>query len=152
MTSMEKNTKVDKLFFGEILVKRNRITSDQLKEALKVQKKENSFLGEILVRLGYIEERDIVVALIMQYGFAYIAITKYNIDQNVLNLIPENFARENHVIALDRVGGVLSVVMADPLDTEVKEKLESLTQYKVAPFIATKSEIQEAIEKWYGKK
>ncbi|HOW35906.1 MAG TPA: hypothetical protein PL155_05790 [Candidatus Omnitrophota bacterium] len=141
-----------KQLMGQILIKRNLITADQLKEALEIQKKENGFVGEILTRLGYVTERDIVVALIVQCGFPYIAVNKYEIDAKVIQLIDEETARKYHVIPLDRVGDVLSVVMANPLDLAMIEELEQLTKCKIATFIATKAEIDEAIAIRYKSK
>ena len=96
-------------------------------------------------------EKDIVVALIVQCGFPYIAVNKYEIDAKVILLIPEETARKYHVIPLDRVGDVLSVVMANPLDIAMIEELEELTRCKIATFIATKAEIDEAINLRYKK-
>lgn len=138
-----------KQLLGQILIKRNLISADQLKEALDVQKKEGGFIGEILVKLGYISEKDIVVALIVQCGFPYIAVNKYEIDPAIMQLIPEEIARKHHVIALDRVGDVLSVVMANPLNLPMIEELEKMTNCKIATFIATKAEIDEAISHRY---
>ena len=56
--------------------------------------KNKGLVGEILIQLGYIEEIDVVVALIMQCGIPYIAVNKYNLDKEVLKLIPEKIARE----------------------------------------------------------
>ena len=140
-----------KQLMGQILIKRNLINQDQLKEALEVQKKEGGFVGEILVKLGYVTERDIVAALSMQCDFPYINVNKYEIDSKVVQLIPEETARKYHAISLDRVGDVLSVVMANPLDSAVIEELEDITGCKIATFIATKAEIDEAIAHRYKK-
>ena len=141
----------NKNFLGEILVARGVVTPEQLAQALEVQKKEAGFIGEILVNLGYAEERDIVVALIVQCNFAYIAIDKYELDRSVISLIPEDVARKYHLIPLDRVGDVLSVVMSNPLDISVKAEIQRLTHCRVAPFIATKVEIQRALNRWFGE-
>ena len=141
-----------KQLLGQILIKRNLIAADQLKEALELQKKEGGVLGELLVKLGHVTERDIVVALIVQCGFPYIAVNKYEIDLKVLQLIPEETARKYHVMPLDRVGDVLSVVMANPLDLSMIEELEHATGCKIATFIATKAEIDEAISNWYERR
>ena len=134
---------------GEILVKRNLITRKQLEEALEIQKKEQGFVGEILVKLGYLEEKDIVVALIVQCGLPYIAITKYEIPTDVLMLLPVEMVKKHQIVPLDRVGNILSVVMANPLIDAAQEELERTTNCRIATFISTKSEIQEAIKKWY---
>jgi type IV pilus assembly protein PilB len=136
---------------GEILIKRSKITQQQLDEALKIQQNDHSFVGEILVKLNYVDERDIVVALVVQCGLPYISVNKYDIDPAILKLIPQDVAREHHLIPLDRIGEVVSVVMANPLTDELRKKLEALTSYKIATFISTKAEIDEAIARCYKK-
>lgn len=145
------NSTGNRPLIGEILVKRNVITQKQLEEALKLQKGEKEFVGEILVRLGYLQEQDIVVALVVQCGLPYIAVNRYTIDPQVLKLIPEELARSMRLIPLDKVGGVLSVVMVNPLTLVMKEQLEKITGCRIATFIDTKTEIDEAITRWYGK-
>ena len=145
------NLQEDRQLIGEILVKRNVITLKQLEEALTLQKQDKEFVGEILVKLGYLQEGDIVVALIVQCGLPYIAVNKYTIDPQVIKLIPEELARGMHLIPLDKVGGVLSVVMINPLNPSMKEQLEKITGCRIATFIATKTEINEAISRSYRK-
>jgi type IV pilus assembly protein PilB len=142
---------VHKKLLGEILIERKRITREQLDEALRFQKKHKGLLGEILVRLGYLDEKDIVVALVVQCDLPYIAINKYSIPLEILKLVPKETARELHVIPLDRVGNILSLVMVNPFDQSVKEEIERLSGCKVATFIATRTEIDEAIARWYGQ-
>ena len=141
---------MQRILIGEILMKRKRITQAQLDHALEVQKKENGFVGEILVKLGYVDERDIVVALVVQCGLPYIAVNKYNIDPAVLTAIPREVVVRDRLIPLDRIGDILSVVMANPLSDAKKAELEALTKCRVAIFIATKTEIDEAIAKLYA--
>ncbi len=138
-----------KVLLGEILIQRKRITRQQLDDALAAQKQKGGFVGEILVNQGIIDERDIVVALLLQCGMAYIAVNKYTIDPAVLQLIPKDLAQKENIIALDRIGDILSVVMVNPLTDEKKASLESLTKCRIASFISTKTEIQEAIARNY---
>ena len=149
--SPPENSSVQRPLIGEILVKRNLITEKQLKEALQLQEKEKEFVGEILVKLGYLQERDIVVALVVQCGFPYIAVNKYDIDLEVIKLVPEELARSLHVIPLDRVGNVLSIVMTNPLNQPMKDQLEQITGCRIATFITTRSELNEALARFYRK-
>ena len=151
MTFSRRDLISKKQLLGQILIKRNLISQEQLKDALEAQKKEGGVLGETLVKMGFVTEKDIVVALIVQCGFPYIAVNKYEIDGKVVQLIPESTARKYHVIPLDRVGDVLSVVMANPLDSNMIEELENVTHCRIATFIATKAEIDEAINQRYRK-
>jgi type IV pilus assembly protein PilB len=138
-----------KVLLGEILVQRNKITRPQLESALETHKTKGGFIGEALVNMGFVDEREIVVALVIQYGLAYIAVNKYDIDPQVVRLIPREVAQKEKVIALERIGEILSVVMVNPLTSDKKEYLESLTKCRIATFISTKSEIEEAIARHY---
>jgi len=138
-----------KVLLGEILIQRKRITRAQLDSALAVQKQKGGFLGEILVNRGVLDERDIVVALVIQCGLPYIAVNKYAIDQAIVRLIPKEVAQKEKVIALDRIGEILSVVMVNPLTDDKKNYLEAMTKCRIATFISTKSEIEEAIVRNY---
>ena len=140
-----------KRLLGEILLSRNYITKEQLTQALEEQKKQHAPLGEILIRLGFVEERDVVVALVVQCNVPYIAIEKYDIAKEILQLLPADFAKKNFVIPLDRADNVLSVVMADPLDEDIKKELGRLTNCRIAAFIATKTEINRSIERLFGQ-
>ena len=139
-----------KVLLGEILIQRKRITREQLDAALQMQGDKGGFIGEILVSMGFIDERDIVVALVIQCGLPYIAVNKYNIDPQIVHLIPHEVALKEKVIALDRIGDILSVVMVNPLSDDKKEYLETLTKCQVVTFISTKSEIEEAILRNYN--
>ena len=150
-TGEDSTAGVHKQLLGEILVKRKIISEEQLNHALKVQQQQGGFIGEVLVQLGFLEERDIVVALIVQCNFPYIAVDKYEIEQNISQLIPKDVSYKYSVIALDRVGDVLSVVMSDPLNLAVKAELQRITNYRIAPFIATKKEIEKALERCFGQ-
>jgi len=138
-----------KVLLGEILIQRNQITREQLEGALQVQKQKGGYLGEILVDMGALDERDIVVALVIQCGLPYIAVNKYAIDPQIVRLIPQEVAKKEKVIALDRIGEVLSVVMVNPLTDDKKDYLEKLTKCRVATFISTRTEIEEAIARNY---
>lgn len=147
--AMSKRSSLKKQLLGKVLLDRNIINQSQLKHALEVQKERSEYLGEILVALGYVEEHDIVAALVIQCHIPYIAIDKYEIAQNIIQLVPSEIACKYHVVPLDRVNDILSVVMADPLDEAAKAELKRATNCRLAPFIATEGEINRAISRWY---
>jgi len=134
---------------GDVLLDRGIINQKQLEEALEIQKKENRYVGEILEELGYIEDRDVVTALVVQCHLPYIAIDKYEISPAIIQLVPKAMACRYTLIPLDRVGDVLSVVMVNPLDTVVQEELQKMTHCKIVPFIAERLKIESAIKRCY---
>ena len=135
---------------GEILLKRKVVERKHLARALKIQKKENVRIGEILTNMGVAGERDIVAALVVQCCFPYIAIDKYNINQEIINIISKDFALKHRVIPLDLVGNVLSLVTSNPLNETTVKELKEITRCKIVWFISTKIEIDKAIKCWYS--
>ena len=134
---------------GELLIASNLINEAQLEEALKIQKEKRGLLGQILVMLGYTTEEDIARALTMQYGFPYLPLAGYEIEQDIAKIIPENVAKQYGLIAVDRVGSVLTVAMSNPLNTQAIEDAEMISNFKIQIFVSTATDINEAIKRCY---
>ena len=92
---------------GELLKERNIITDAQLKEGLEIQKEKGGLIGEILVSLGYAKEEEIAQALTVQYGFPYLPLDNYEIDREIIKLIPQETAKKYGVIPIDKIGTTL---------------------------------------------
>ncbi len=135
---------------GEFLLEDNRITQDQLNNALEVQKKEPGKLGSILIRLGYVSEEDIAQALSKQFGYPSINLSKFDIDEKVMELIKPEMARKHVVMPVHRIGSILTLAMADPSNLFVQEEIRFSTNLRIQAVIAPESSIIEAIDKYYG--
>ncbi|MEK6564558.1 MAG: hypothetical protein AABZ65_05990 [Candidatus Omnitrophota bacterium] len=134
---------------GELLVEKTLVTQEQLDEALELQKDKGGLIGEILVELKYTTEDDIAKMLTAQYGFAYLPLSNYEIDQSLINIIPERVARQYCLIPIDKIGNNLTIAMSNPLNTQAVEDMETLTSCSVQTFVSTASDIKHAIERYY---
>jgi type IV pilus assembly protein PilB len=135
---------------GEFLLEDSRITQEQLQNALEVQKKEPGKLGSILIRLGYVTEEDIAQALSKQFGYPSINLSKFDIDEKVLELIKPEMARKHIVMPVHRIGSILTLAMADPSNLFVQEEIRFSTNLRIQAVIAPESSIIESIDKYYG--
>jgi type IV pilus assembly protein PilB len=135
---------------GELLVDCRLITRGQLDEGLARQKEKGGLLGQILVSLQYVTEEAIAQALTAQYGFPYLPLSGYEIDSDVTKIIPEYVAKQYGLIAVDRVGSILTVAMSNPLNTQAIEDVEMLTHYKVQVFVTTATDVTNAIKGIYN--
>jgi len=99
---------------GELLVKRNFITADQLKKATDEQKFKGGRLESILVKLGFVKEDDLLSFLSAQYRVPSVKLSKIEINPNVIKLVPASKAKNSLVIPVQRVGPKLTLAMADP--------------------------------------
>lgn len=137
---------------GELLVEQNIISQAQLDKALTKQKEKGGLIGEILVELGFAQEQDIAHALTVQYGFPYLPLDNYEINAEVLNVIPARVAKQYLLMPIDKIGNNLSVGMSNPLNIQAVEDVELLSGYNVQIFVCTSSDIKRAIERYYPTK
>ena len=135
---------------GEVLLERGVITPKQLEEALTYQRTHGGLLGQVLTQLGFATEEEIALALTAQYGFPYLPLENYELDDTMVRLIPEHVARQYCVIPIDRVGNALTVSMADPSNIQAIEDIEMLTNCVVQAFISTPSDVLKALERSYN--
>ncbi len=136
---------------GELLIDRGVINADQVLAAMAFQKEKGGLFGEVLVELKFATEEDIAQALTCQYGFPYLPLANYEIDQEVLDAVPEDVCRRFCLIPIDKIGKSLTLAMADPLNMTAVEDVEALTGCSVQTFVATGADIKEAITKYYRK-
>lgn len=134
---------------GEILVEQGLITQSQLDLALELQKEKGGLIGELLVELKFVSEEDIAKTLTAQYGFAYLPLSNYEIDQELIKFIPERVARQYRLIPIDKIGDNLTIAMSNPLNSQAIEDIETLLVCNVQVFVSTNSDILQAIEKYY---
>ncbi len=135
---------------GELLIKDNFITSEQLETALKHQREHGGRLGSILINLGYVDDDDITAVLSRQYGVPSINLAYFEIDPAVIKLIPLETAQKYLVIPLSRVGSVLTIATADPTNVFAMDDIKFMTGFNVEPVVASEASIMEALDKYYG--
>src|SRR3990172_37890 len=134
---------------GDMLVKATLITKDQLQKALQQQESAGGRIGSHLVKLGFISEDDITSFLSRQYGVPSINLSHFEVDPNVIKLIPSEIAQKHQVIPINRTGNVLTVAMADPSNIFAIDDIKFMTGFKVEPVVAAETSIKNAINKHY---
>ena len=135
---------------GELLIKRNYITPEQLKKASDEQKLKGGRLESNLVRLGYIKEDELLSFLSAQYRVPSVKISKMEINPNVIKLIPSSLSKKYFIIPINRMGPKLTLAMADPSNIVVIDEIKFMTGFNVEPVVASETEIIDAIKKYYG--
>jgi len=137
---------------GDLLVKEKIITQDQLQQATKSQKENNSRLGAALVKLGFLTEEDFTNFLSRQYGVPAINLAYFEIDASVVKLIPHETAKRYQILPLSRVGASLTIAMVDPTNVFAMDDIKFMTGFNIEPVVASESSILEGIDKAYGTK
>ncbi|MBI2839560.1 MAG: type IV-A pilus assembly ATPase PilB [Acidobacteria bacterium] len=135
---------------GDLLLKENLITKEQLDKALETQRQTGGKLGSTLVRLGYISEEDITSVLSRQYGYPSINLSLFEIDPAVIKILPPETAMKYQVVPINKTGGTLTIAMSDPTNLFAIEDIKFMLNYNVEPVVASESAIRAALDKYYG--
>ena len=138
---------------GQLLVESGYITDAQLNDALVQQKTTyaGEKLGEILLKLGFVSETQVVHALSTRLKVPYIDLVTAKIDIEAVRKIPEDTARQNTVIGYKMQGGRLYVATNDPVNFYIFEELKITAGMEIVPMLATKSAITSAIDRAYSQ-
>lgn len=136
--------------FGELLVEEERLKEQDLERALNEQKKYGRKLGQVLFKMGLLSEELVAEALGRQLGIPVANLDDADIPGDLIGLIPKNIARNCNVIPIERHYNWVRVAMTDPLDIAAMDEVAHLLRLEVLPSVATQSEIDRALERYYG--
>ena len=136
---------------GELLVKENLLTAEQLRKARDDARSQGSRLGAQITQLGYLDENDLTDFVAKQYGVPSIDLEEFEIDAAVIRLIPEDVASKHTVIPVNRAGSTLILATSDPSNIFALDDLKFLTGYNIQAVVAAEDAIRRAIDKYYDQ-
>jgi len=136
---------------GELLVKENLLTADQLRQARDDARTKHSRLGAEITKLGYLDENDLTEFVAKQYGVPSINLEEFEIDAAVIRLIPEDVATKHTVIPVNRAGSTLILATSDPSNIFALDDIKFLTGYNIQAVVAAEDAIRRAIDKYYDQ-
>jgi hypothetical protein len=134
---------------GEMLIKAERITPEQLEKALAQQKQLRQPLGRTLMALGYLTEEQMREALCAQLHVNFFDLDRVNIDPALARVIGEKYAMRRKVVPLFRAEGMLVVAVDDPTDIVIVEEVQQLVRLRVEIVTSTAEKIQRALKRLY---
>ncbi|HNW99904.1 MAG TPA: ATPase, T2SS/T4P/T4SS family [Candidatus Cloacimonadota bacterium] len=135
---------------GQLLIDKQLITEEQLRDALSKQGNFRLKIGETLIKLGYLDEKKLLVALSEQLGYDIADMQEMkDLNVDVVGLIPEMFAVENRVIAVRDTKDGLVVAMTDPENIEILDSLKKLLSKNIKPILIGEEALTDTLEKYY---
>ncbi len=131
------------------------IASKQLKEAdiqdvQRLAEQKGISFDKALLERGLINEEDLLGLLVRELNVPFINLKKYKIDPSLQEIIPENIARQYHIIPLSALDNTITIAMSDPLNVFVTDDLHNITGKEIDVVMSTDSEISKAIDNYYG--
>ena len=143
-----------KLRLGELMVQQGLITKDQLAIVLAEQRNSNVPIGRLLVRLGFVTETAIRDIMARTVGQESIDLAQVLADPEALSLVPEEFARRNHLlpIAYDPTDHVLTIATTEIFNVVALDQLRAMLgpQVELKTQLAAEAQLGDYIDQFYG--
>jgi type IV pilus assembly protein PilB len=136
---------------GELLVRENLLSAEQLRKAREESRTSGSRLGAQITKLGYLDETELSEFVAKQYGVPSIDLDQFEIEAAVIQLIPEDVAVKHTVIPVNRAGSTLILATADPSNIFAIDDIKFLTGYNIQAVVASEDAIKRAIDRYYDK-
>lgn len=141
---------------SEILMEQGALDAEQVKRVQLYAKQNNVTVAEAVVKFGFATEEQVTAALSKHFSVPYASrengILVPEKEQNLQEIIPEKFARENMVIPLFVEEDELAVAVLDPTNVFLLENIKMMSGKQVQPFIASKSQLLNVIDAFYSNK
>src|SRR5262249_7481032 len=99
---------------------------------------------------GTATDEEVTNFLSRQYGVPAINLQFFEIDPNVIKLIPQETARKHQILPLSRVGASLTIAMVDPTNVFAMDDIKFMTGFNIEPVVASESAIMDRIEQAYS--
>ncbi len=122
-----------------------KITDDQLRQALDVQRESREPLAQVLLNMGLISEKEKVRILGRQWGIPFMDLADKQLDRDLLKLIPQHLLQRWKAVPVDRNGPRLVVAMVNPLDVYAIDQMRLVTGMDIESVISSAEEIARAL-------
>lgn len=137
---------------GQILTEEKIITQEQLEIALEEQKTNKKRLGELVADLGFAKEKDILQALSKRMNVEFMESPIFNIELDVVRLVPEVLAKRYSIVPVNLKSGFLTIATNDPLNFACLEDVSMVTGLEIKTVLSPLSEIERAINRVYSRR
>ena len=137
--------------FGSILVNKGVITKEDLNEVLEKQIDSGKKIGEILVEEHYISQRELAETLSEQLNMDFVDLKHYDIDPQVVKILPEKASRRYQVIILNEYRKNFIIGMADPLDMDAYDAVTQLLDKPVKSTVVMKDDLMRTLDHIYRR-
>ena len=137
---------------GEVLLRHGVITREQLDHGLATQRKTRGALGQILIKLRYVDDASVRQALAVQLDIPYVDLDRMTLDRGLSKIINASYARRHNVVPIAVVGQMLTVCMDDPTKRTLVDDLTRATEKVVTVVTASDESIRRALARLYDER
>ncbi len=142
--------KLQKIRIGDLLVEKKIISMAQLKVALEEQKKLNEKLGNVLIKLGYVDEETLLKTLADQLKLKVVKAEDIQINPELRTVLPENRAKKLQILPIKLENNDLHVATTDPTNLFALDEAARITGKNIIPNIISTEDFILVFSRLYG--
>ena len=144
-----KKSKAKRIRLGDLLVANDKITEEQLQQALSAQKTTGHRLGRTLVDLEFLTSDDLMKFLSKKLGVPYVDLSQFELDQELVQHLPEEVAQRCRAILLERIEEGFRVGMDDPTNIFAFDELVEVLDCPVILTLVKEEDLEASLDRVY---
>ena len=134
---------------GQLLLENGDVQAEQVAAALKQQESQGGLIGQVLQEMGACSGQAVASALLKQVQVTDIRCEELTVGPEVFDLVPRETCESERLCPFERLGNLLCLVMANPLNRKAITAIEEKTRLKVKSFKSIWAPINELIQRTY---
>jgi len=140
--------KIDNTQLYDYLIENNIADESVVAPVFVRAQKENIQLCDLLKEEGALSELECTKAIAASLGYPFVDLTKEEVDEEILNIIPEQVAKKSEVIVFGKDGDTLKVAMKNPDDMQMIDFLKKKTDLDIMPYVTTDDSIKTILKQY----
>ena len=137
-------------YIVEILRDVGLVSHEDILKAKERSKADGVGLVDALILMGRLSQKDVSKALASQFNMDMIELAEYRVPEDILALVPKHVARRYKIVPVGKHENTLTVAISDPMDVDTVDSLRYILRMNVEPVIATRTDIENSITRYYG--
>jgi len=143
---------------GKFLVLQQMFPEDEMSAALDAVKEANKAMGDRMLATSLLswlcQDNDekmeaVLSALIDRTKFAYVPLEYYDIDRQVVRMLPDELTIKRLFVPFDLISRTIMVAVCNPFDAEAREAVQQSLDYNVTWYLTKPATIIKTLQEVY---
>ena len=103
-------------------------------------------LIQCLIDQQIAKAEDILIVVAQKSGLAYLPLSQYELDRDIVGLLPAQFCHRHCLAPFDRIGRAVLIAIANPFDEAARRQAQAKLGCRVFWYISSPAEITAALQ------
>jgi type IV pilus assembly protein PilB len=131
------------------MVKKGLLNDSHVSALLEEKKRSGGSIAELILKHRYIDAQHLSAFMAEELKCPSAQPAQIVLSEELIKLIPADFARKHHVLPIDKQNNTLTVAMENPANLAIVDDLKAITNMKIVPAFALPTEIKGALKQYY---